>query len=306
MTIMRKLMFSGWQDASDQEPFDRIAAANSIAELPANDLVLEHGGQITAVEVHQIGTETSPTCFQLLALRDFDNRPLDWGPESGANPIEMLRDRFPADITHVAIWGDNTAAYDRHANAPGLGRLSSYLRDKADQRVHFVSLYDPTIVEQLDDLESIRSFEYGIYSHNRFDAAAEAGLLERFFPRAQAPSISVKLGMSRKSPRGAALDPDLSETLLQTAQRAEELFDSLYVSGRSRTQRTAAGNPKTITLNLLSQRLHIERDLPRAPGGGNLPRRDQVYRALREAKRALQGAGTLQRAATAAALFTGD
>lgn len=299
-------MFSEWQDASAQVPFDRIAAAEAIAALPPDELVLAHGGQITAIEVDAIGGANSPTCFQLLALRDFESRPLDWGPGTGASPIEMLRDRYPADITHVAIWEDNVAAYDRHRNAPGLGRLSSYLRDKADQRVHFHSLYDPTVIEQLADLESVRSFEYGIHENVRFEAAAEAGLLERFFPTAHAPSMSVRLGMSRKSPRGASLDPEVSEALLQAAQRAEEFFDSLYVSGRSRTQRTEAGNPETVTLNLLSQRLHVEKDLPRAPEGGNLAARPQVYRALRSAKRELQEAETLQRAAAAAALVAGD
>ncbi len=303
MTVLRQLMFSGWQNAAERFPFDRIEAARAIAALPPEELVLDRDGQITAVEVDQVGTATTPTYFQLLALRDFDSRPLDWGPGTGASPIQMLQDRYPADITHVALWEDNIAAYDRHANAPGLGRLALYMRVKADQRAQFVSLYDPTVIDQLDDLETIRGFEYGIYDHNRFTHTADTGLLETFFPRAPAPSISVRLGMSRKSPRDAQLDPEVTEAMLQAATKAEDLLDSLYVSGRSKTRKTPAGNPKTVTLNLLSHRLQVSRDVRRAPEGGNLAARPEVYQALRDAKRELQDAGTLQRAATAAALF---
>jgi hypothetical protein len=51
--------------------------------------------------------------------------------------------RYSAFFTHVVIWDDKVAAHDAHANAPGLGRLSLYLRDLADGSRHQVPLTEP-------------------------------------------------------------------------------------------------------------------------------------------------------------------
>jgi hypothetical protein len=296
--VKRRLIFTQWEDASERAPFNRLEAAQRLADLPPDQTVLVHGTQTTAVEVDQVGSDTEPTMLQLLALREYDNRPVDWGPGQGASPISMLAERYPADITHVVLWGDNLAAYDSYPNAPGLSRLSSYLRDRADARVHFSALYDPTIIEQLDDLEGVRAVTYGIHSHEKASAAANAGLLSGFAPPrfnpATTPSLTVTLGMSRKGPRDEYLDPEVSEQMLQAAAHAEQLFDSLKVRGRSRSR------GRSVTLDLLSQRVAVETELPRAPEGGNLAARPAVYAALRQARR--DKIEVLRQAASAALL----
>ncbi|MCW3064745.1 MAG: hypothetical protein JWN32_1917 [Solirubrobacterales bacterium] len=297
-------MFSGWQDGSERAAFDRLEAARRLQALDPDELVLVHGDQITAVDVDDVGTATRPTSLQLLALRDYDNRPVDWGPGAGAGPINMLRERYPADITHVALWGDNVVAQDVYPNAPGLSRLSIYLRERTDQRVRFTALYDPTVLDQLDDLEGVRAVTYGIHSHEKVETARQAGLLEAYAPPrfnpSTTPSLTVTLGISRNGPRDQFLDPDVSDEILGMAERAEQLFDALRVRGRSRTLKTPSGKPKTVELNLLSQRVQVQAELPRAPEGGNLAARPQVYGALRDAKRDL--ADVLQGAVDAALL----
>ena len=82
----------------------------------------------------------------------------------------------------------------------------------------------------------------------------------------------------------------------EMAQQAGDLLDSFVITGRSLSRRRPDGTGELVRLNLLSQRLQVERELPRAAEGGNQAARPAVYEALREAKRELQNRGVLQRA----------
>lgn len=109
--------------------------------------------------------------------------------------------------------------------------------------------------------------------------------------------MRVSIGMGRKSPHNAYFDNELTEHILKVADKAEQFFDSLYVSGSSRIEKTKTGKPKTVTLNLLSQRLHIGRDLPGNPAGGDVRQTRAAYQALISARRRLDESGALQEAA---------
>jgi hypothetical protein len=88
----------------------------------------------------------------------------------------------------------------------------------------------------------------------------------------------------------------LSDEILQIADKAEQFFDSLVVSGKSKTETTPAGNPKTVTVNLLSQRLQVQVSVERDPEGGNVPDADAIYKALIDARQQLDKDRTLAKA----------
>lgn len=144
-TITRTIRFVAWVDASARKPFDRLEAADGIAAIPEDEIVLEENEALTAVELVQAGTDTKPTALAVLALRDFDDRPLGWGPGTLPEPIEIADDKYTADLAHAVIWADHVAAIEVHANAPGLGRLQRYLSTMVEQRIVFRSLYQPDL-----------------------------------------------------------------------------------------------------------------------------------------------------------------
>lgn len=301
--LQRKLTFSAWADASESASFDRIAAAEAMRDLDLDEQVLRHGDALTAVEVIQVGTSEKPTRLQLLALHDAETAPSAWGPGQGATVIDLGQGRYSAFITHVSIWPSKIAAHDGHANAPGLGRLSTYLAQQAEERVVFRALYEQGLSEQLDDLEGIRGVAFGIYSPHKKQAAS--GMVESLLPRLapKVPAVRVSLGMSRRSPRDAYLPPELADEVFELADKAEQFFDALKIRGRSKTVKTPAGKPKTVEVNLLSQRLHVPVEVPRDAENLSVPDRKQVFRALSRAHRELQASGKLAAAVEARILL---
>jgi hypothetical protein len=305
-TVARRIIFSAWANASPKHEFDCGAAVEKLVPLEGKDTVLEQNEALTAAVVLRGPSADDPALIQLLALRDYDNRPIDWGPGSFPAPITIGEDRYTADVTHVAIWQDKIIAHDVYTNAPGLSRLSAYLRDKADQRVIFRPLYDPNLKTQLEDIEGFRRFEYGIHTPSKVQHARNAGFLSDLFPGAfgeKVPSVRVELGMSRQSPRDAYLDEELSDAMLRALENAEQFFDTVAISGRSKTQKTPAGNPKTVRLNLLKHRIQLGMDIARSPNGGNLPDADSVYEALIDARKTIDKNGRLSKAVEARAIL---
>ena len=71
----RRLVFSAWANAVEKHPFDRLAAAKALSELAPDELVLEHGEALTAVELIENGSDDKPTRLRLLALHDAANAP---------------------------------------------------------------------------------------------------------------------------------------------------------------------------------------------------------------------------------------
>jgi hypothetical protein len=302
--LKRKITFSAWADASKRRPFDRVSAADTVENLDASDSVATWDDRLTAVIVDQVGDDGTPTHLRLYALHDEANRPLDFAPGEEPTALALGDDRYTAFLVHVVIWEDKIVGFDRHTNAPGLGRLAHYFREKAEEKVIFRSLFDPSLSERLKELDGVRAVEYAIHDPHKAAQlrAQHPGMVKDLVPRRfgqKAPSFSVKLGMGRKGSRDAYLSDELTNDLLELADAADVFFDALNVTGKSKNERTAAGNPKTIKLNLLSSRLHRERELPRDPGNPSVPRHKRAYKEIEKVRASFEEGDVLERAVEA-------
>jgi hypothetical protein len=293
-----ELTFVAWADASEKRPFDLEAAVKKLTQLDANEIVLPHGQDLlTAVDHVRTGTQTRASELQLLALHDAANAPSEWGPGAGARPVTIDKDRYTAFFTHVLIWPDKLAAFDGHANAPGLGRLAEYLRIRTGQRLIFRALYEQGLKERLEDIEHFRSFEYGIYDPQKKAALAGNTGMIGGLPKLwqKVPSVSVKMGMSRRSRRDAYLPPEVADDVLAMSEVAEQFFDRMVIWGPSKTRKKRNGRPEQVRVDLLSERLRREREIKRSDDG-NLPDRDATFKALRDLRNELDADGKLQAA----------
>jgi hypothetical protein len=298
-TLKRRLVFSAWANAVEKHPFDRLATAKALSELAPDELVLEHGEALTAVELIQNGSDDKPTRLRLLALHDAANAPSAWQPGQGASLINLGDGQYSAFITHVSLWHNNIVAHDAHANAPGLGRLAIYLNERADQKVMFRALYEQDLADQLEDLDGVRGVEFAIHSPHKTQTAT--GMIGSLLPRLapKAPAIRVSFGMGRRGPRDAYLDSEIATTVHELADKAEQLFDSLKVRGKSKTIKTDAGRPKTVEINLLSHRVSVDEQLPRDDNNPSVPEQTALFKAITRARKQLQDNGTLERAVEA-------
>lgn len=302
-TISRRLTFVAWAGASDNHPVDLSAIESSLDSIDPNEQILAHGDALTAVDRFKVAPGRGEPCrFQLLALHDHDTAPSEWGPGAGATPISLREGSYTAFITHVMIWPDLVAAFDRHPNAPGLSRLATYIKELTGERIVFRALYEPGMKERLEDLRGSRTIEYAIHDpHRKASLAGHGGMFNNLLPAwfQQVPSLRVRVAMGRKGRRDAYLPDDLHDDVIAMADHAEEFFDSLVISGHSETEQTPAGNPKTVKVNLLSERLHVAVDLARHSELRSLPGRKAVYDALRDARRDLDRNGKLEEAVEA-------
>jgi hypothetical protein len=299
-TIKRRLVFSAWANAIEKQPFDRLAAAEAIAALSPEDVVLEHGEALTAVELIQRGSDEKPTRLRVLALHDAKSAPSSWRAGEGASVINLANGRYSAFMTHVSLWPNKIAAHDAHANAPGLGRLGVYLHHLAGQKVLFRALYEQGLADQLADLKGIRGLEIGIHSPHKAQSTND-GMVGSLLPRLakKVPSMRISFGMGLKGPRNAYIDPEIAELVYEVSDKAEQLFDSFKVKGQSKTIKTPKGAAKTITVNMLSQRLCVEVDLPRSTDNPSVPEQADLFKAITRGKRELDENGALAAAVEA-------
>jgi hypothetical protein len=300
-TIKRRLIFSAWADAIEKQPFDRLAAAaDALASLTPDEVVLEHGEALTAVELIRRGTEDKSTRLRLLALHDAKSAPSSWQAGEGARVINLGDGQYSAFITHVSLWPNKIATHDGHANAPGLGRLALYLHQLAGQKVLFRALYEQGLADQLEDLDGIRGLEIGIHSPHKAQSIG-GGMVENLLPSfaKKVPSLRVHMGMGRKGSRDAYLDPEVADLVHEVSDKAEQLFDSFKVSGKSKTIKTPKGAPKTVIINMLSHRLSIEKDLPRDGSNPSMPDEKELFKAVTSANRELRDSGALAAAVEA-------
>lgn len=299
--LTRKLTFSRWQSIEDRAPFVPHEAAEAVVRLSATDprqAVLTDGDSSTVVLVPDAGSATSPTKLQLLALRDPDNRPLQFGPGEPLGPIDMLAHRFPADLTHVELWPDGIACQDFHGNAPRLTRLSRYFRLKLTQFVVFEQLYQADLADRLEDVRGqLRRIELALTRPERLDV--DAGLFGTLIPAVyghRAPSVSVHIGMGRFGPRDRFLDAETEAQVFEIAERAHDLVDQLIITGRSR----ATG--RSATVDLVNERLFAARQLPRSTAGGSMPDTTETHAAMEELYSQWSTDGTLAAAIRAQAM----
>lgn len=300
--IDRRCYISTWASLEGRPPFEPWAAAAAVAQMTAGDpesAILEDGDATTAVVVTDHGSSSVPTKLQLLALRKFEDRPLQYTPGEALSAINLPDGYFTADITHVVLWPSGFAAQDFHGDAPRLSRLAVYLRRKTSMTVQFDSLYDPSITERLEEIAGqIRSVDIALTSPER-SAAVSQGVFSNLFPSAfgdRAPSISVKLGMGRYGPRDRYLDSNVQEAALSVAENASELVDRMVIVGRSK--RTG----RTVRLNLLNERLGDDVELQPASEGSSLPDTDSAFSELERVYGEIEASGGLEEAVRAQAM----
>jgi hypothetical protein len=300
MSVDRRLTFYAWADTNEKHPFDRLAAAATVQRLSKGEVVLDHGeDELTAVEIVAVGRANSPTKLLLHALHGPSSRPSEYGPGVGTRTIQIGKDRYTAFTGHVSIWADKIAAIDMHANCPGFGRLSAYLRHSGDQKVVFRPLFVQETAERLKDLEGIRGVDFAIHEPVKVTQARKRGMLRSLLPSRKFPSIHVAAGMSRREPRDAYFEPEVEEELFELADSAEQFFDRLIIRGLSKTEKTPTGQKKSVEVNLLSERLHIATSLEHDPENPSLPIRDLTFSELNRARRQLDRDGKLAAAAEA-------
>lgn len=300
MAVNRRLTFYAWADINENHPFDRAGGATTLAGLEADEIVLDQGEDtLTAVDMLEVGHDGAPTRLLLHALHGPGSRPSQYGPGEGTQVINIGEGRYTAFTSHVVIWQDKIAAIDMHANAPGLGRLSTYFWKQAQERVAFRPLYKQDVAERLQDLEGIRGVDFSIHEPHKITETRKRGMLGSLLPRRKFPSIHVSAGMSRRDPHNAYLDDEIAQEIFEIADDAEQFFDRITIRGRSKTEKTPAGRPKTIEINLLSERLQIERQLDTDAANPSLPDQEKVFAALDGARRTLTRDGRLQDAVEA-------
>lgn len=297
MAVKRRLTFYAWADTSEAHPFDRLRAAAEVGSLKRNEVVLDQGDDaLTAVDIVDSGGADQATKLLLHALHGPGSRPSEWGPGEGTRTIQIGADRYTAFTSHVTIWKDKVAAIDMHANAPGLGRLSTYFWKQAHERVAFRPLYRQDASERLRDLDGVRGFDFAIHDSHKIDQARRHGMLGSILPKRRFPSIQVSGGVSKKQPRDEYIDDAVAEELFKIADSAEELFDRMQIRGLSKTEKTPTGKKKSIYVNLLSERLKVERELESDRENPSLPIQEQAFDALDAARRSLQRGGELESA----------
>jgi hypothetical protein len=284
-TVHRKLTFYAWRNGLKRRPFDRLAAARAVKGLEGDpDSVVEIEGTLVAALVSAVGTATKPSRFQLLPLRDYENRPLRFRPGAALSAITLASGEYTSDVAHIALWPDGYAAYDAHGFAPGPQRLAAYLRETCEERVDFFALYDRELLDYVKSLEGLTAVEFSITSSEKAQRAMDsqkgvfAGLISA---RRGLEEISFGTRISVGRSRGRRLDPQLQADVLDLADKAEDYFDSLRVTGID------PDTKKSVEVNLLQTRLHMPVDLPRARGGGNAPSPARCFSELDAAKRKL-------------------
>lgn len=281
--VKRKLTFYAWQDGLKRQKFERLAAAKAVKALEGKpEMIADIDGSLVAALVQAVGTDTDPTCFLLLPLRDYDNRPLHFRPGTNLQAIALGAGDYTSDVSHVVIWPDGYAAYDAHGFAPGPNRLAMYLREKAEERVTFLALYDRELIKYVRSLKGLTAVEFSISNSEKGQRAAdsEKGIFEGLLSaRKRTPeSVSFAQRISTGGRKGQTLDDEFQEDILELADRADDYFDSLRVTGID------PHTKKSVTINVLQTRIHAEAEMPRAKGGGDAPNPRTCFSELEKAK----------------------
>jgi hypothetical protein len=299
--VARQLVFYKWCSLNAKPPFVYHDALKVLDDKIAGDpgfAIVENDDVTTAVTVATAGSNTQPAKVQLLALRSPDHRPSQWTPGAPLGPLPLQDDHYPADVTHVMIWPDGIAAQDLHANAPRLGRLSFYLRHQVSAYVSFEPLYQPDMLERLEQLRGqLRLVEVSLTRPEYF--VDNRGAFQTLVPSvfgSRAPSVSVHIGMGRRGPRDRFLDDATEEAVFQIAENAHDQVDRLVIGGRNRL------TGKSDRVNLLSERLQEKVEITAHPDVPALPDEHEVFEGLSKAYRSFRVQGLLDRAVQAQAM----
>lgn len=299
--VARQLTFYKYSSVGTRPPFNYAQALTELLDKTAVDpdfAVTRQSEVPTAVTVLSAGSETAPARLQVLALRDADHRPSQWRPGTHLGPLPLLDGEYPADVTHVAIWPDGIAAQDAHANAPRLGRLSSFLRQKVGAYVTFEPLFQPDMHERLEQLRGqLRGVELSMSSppEDVINRGAFATLIPAVHGE-RAPSIGVRISVGRYGPRDRYLDNATEDAIFEIAEHAYDQVDTLVIRGRNRV------TGKSDVVNLLGERLHVELDIPARSDVPALPEENLVFRELNRIHDEFSAQSIFERAITAQAV----
>ncbi len=298
--VARQLIFYKWGSITAKPPFEYHHALSELNDKIVGDpnfAIVKNDEVTTAVTVVSPGSESQPAKLQLLALRSEDNRPSQWKPGEGLEPLSMPKDWYPSDVTHIMIWPDGLAAQDLHANAPRLGRLSFYLRQQVQAYVSFEPLYQPDMFARLQQLRGrLRGVEISMTrpEYAESDRGAFGTLLPSVWG-SRVPSVAVHVGMGRRGPRDRFFDDTTEEAIFQIAEDAHDRVDRLVVFGKN------PATNKTEKVNLLSERLQERVEVPVRADAPALPVAELVFERLGAIYRSFRDQGLFEKAIQAQA-----
>lgn len=294
--VDRRIVFYRWQSANAQVPFIPHESAHLLADAIAADesaSILVRSDSTTAIRVLDPGRENVPSRIQLLAVRNKDDLPVEWSPGQTIRSLVMADGYSTADVTHFLIWPDGFVAQDWHNFAPRPSRLAQMLRVKAGAHASINVLYRPDMLASLMRLRGhLRSVELAITSPELVDVE-RPGMMATLFPAAfghRAPSLSLRLSMGRFGPRDRYIDSQTEEAVFQIAEQAQELVDSMTVSG------VDPDTGRKLSVNLLKERIGQEVSVEPSPDAENIPHEQFVFDEMLDVRRDLDDQGLLQAA----------
>ena len=289
--VARKVVFYRWMSTTGRAPFVPHESAKKVADLIALDeynAVLEGDDTTTAVEIVNVGSETTSSHFRVMALRNPGNRPAQWELGSGLSSLQLLDDQYPADVTNVAIWSNGIAAQDLARDSPRLGRLSFFLRHRVAGSVSFEPLFRPDMYERMTRMRGqLRSVHLAMTKPEYLDK--DRGVFGTLVPAIwgpKAPSINIQLSVGKYGPKDRYLDEETEETVFRIAEHASDYVDRLIVRGRD-TQTN-----KIERISLLNERLQKEVDIPEDPKAAELPAADEAFKEIEKAFREFEVQGS--------------
>lgn len=293
--VTRKIVFYRWMPVNGRSPFVPHEAAGRVAQAIEADpyaSILEGDDTTTAVEVGQVGDSLTPARFRVLALRNPGNRPVQWELGGGLKSLQLLDDQYPADVTNVAIWPNGIAAQDLARDSPRMGRLSHYLRHRANAFVSFEPLYRPDMYERLMRMRGkLRSVHLAMTKPEYLDK--DRGVFGTLVPEIwgpKAPSINVQIGVGRYGSRDRFLDHDTEETVFRIAEQANDFVDRLIVRG------VDPATNKVQRISLLNERLQKEVDIATNPDTPEIPDPVEAFKEIDRAFRKFEVEGSLSSA----------
>ena len=291
-SVRRRIRFFAWESLPERDEFDLESAIGSIAALDDTNWRYVGSDMTTAAIVDQHPVGDSQAFLRLFRLRECDDVPYKIDVQRATTPIQIGRGEAITDWTHVVIWRDGYAAHDPHRDAPSLARLSAYFREKTNDRVNFVSLFNRNLINQLRALEDLRSVELRIARPDALQDAEDRklGMFEGIFNMARESdsatlATTISVGRSRKR----RLNPDLKDEVISLAEIASEYLDHLVVRG--------VGDGRLVTIDLLHQRIEKYCSVPRATSDVRQPDPDRMYDAIVSLRRELDVDGALEAAA---------
>jgi len=305
--LERRLTFFRWHSVDGFDPFDRIAAATAIQQLPDDaERKLQRGEFAADVLIQDVGGPKGPTLLSLLRLRDFENRPWLRGPGELPSPATMRPDQDMIDFAQVAIWEDGYAALAQGGHAPPPSGLVEFFARRADQAVQFSALYERDVVQRLRNWRGIRSLNLVIQNSRTVQDQINVrkgpftGLWDQLQGQPDGVILRQEIAVSKrgKGARSRMLSDLTIDDVVQLAEVVES-FDAFGVSGISATGRIEH-------IDLISQRLQVTRTMPRAAQGGHRTDDGATFRALLAARQELEQDGRLAAAAEALPLASAD